>query len=104
MRINSLVLAVSGLLSSTAFAAERQPLPPILPGNPTAAQIDERCDMFVTRSTELQKSIETSNESPSVDGTLATFDQVVQLLISGVLEAQLYREVSATAESRSAGE
>ena len=104
MRIRCLLLAGSSVISSTAFAAERPPLPPILPGNPTAAQIDQRCDMFVARSTELQRSIEASNETPSVDGTLATFDQVVQTLISGVLEAQLYREVSATPESRSAGE
>ena len=87
MRTSLWLLAGTGLLSSTAFAAERPTLPPILPGNPTATQIDERCDMFVARSTELQKSIETSNEPPSVDRTLATFDNVVQNLISGVLEA-----------------
>jgi thimet oligopeptidase len=104
MRTSLWLLAGTGLLSSTAFAAERPTLPPILPGNPTATQIDERCDMFVARSTELQKSIEASNEPPSVDRTLATFDNVVQNLVSGALEAQLYREVSATPESRSAGE
>jgi len=104
MRNSLLLLSASGLLSSTAFAITPQSLPPILPGNPSATQIDERCEMIVARSTALQRSIEASKETPSVDGTLATFDQIVQLMISGVLEAQLYREVSATPESRSAGE
>ena len=50
-------------------------IPPILTGSPTAAQINQRCNWFVARSTALRTALETSKGKPSVATTLAAYRQ-----------------------------
>jgi thimet oligopeptidase len=103
---HAILLAGTCLLSSTAIAAApaRPALPPILTGAPAAAQINQRCNFFVTRSTAMRRALETSKGTPSVDTTLTAFDRLIELLLAGVQEGSLYREVGKTEAARSAGE
>ena len=93
------------LLGSTASPAMAAPaLPPILTGAPSAAAIKQRCDLIVSRSTAQRKALEASKGQSSVATSLTAYDKIYQLLADGSGEATLYREVSPTAASRSAGE
>jgi thimet oligopeptidase len=100
---HAILLAGSCLLASTAIAAPAT-IPQILTEAPTAAQIKQRCDLYVARSTAMRKGIETSSGAPGVESTLKSFDRLLHLLVSANIESSFYREVSATAASRSAGE
>jgi thimet oligopeptidase len=97
-----LLLLGSSALATAASAAAVSP--PILTGAPTAAAINQRCNMFVSRSTAMRKALETSKGAPSVGTTLAAYDHLYQLLSDASGESTLYREVSPTAASRAAGE
>jgi hypothetical protein len=78
--------------------------PPVLPGAPSAAAINKRCDFYVARSTAMRGALERSTGKPSVTTTLAAYDRINALLSDASGEATLYRQVSPTAESRTAGE
>ena len=96
------LLLGSSVLATAAVAAPISP--PILTGAPSAAAINQRCDMFVNRSTAMRKALETSKAAPSVNTTLTAYDHLYQLLSDASGESTLYREVSPTAASRTAGE
>jgi thimet oligopeptidase len=96
------VLLGSSILATAAAAAPVSP--PILTGAPSAASITQRCNLFVNRSTAMRKALETSKGAPSVNTTLAAYDHLYQLLSDASGESTLYREVSPTAASRTAGE
>ena len=94
-----LLLASSG---SPAFAAPA--IPPILTGAPTAADINKRCDWFVSESTRQRTALEASKGAATVANTLAAYDQLSRALGDGSGEAGFYREVAVTPEAREAGE
>jgi thimet oligopeptidase len=98
-----LTLLGSSMLCSTALAAPVA-VPPILIGSPTAAQINQRCDWFVARSTALRKALETSKGKATVGTTLAAFDKLREVIGDGGGEAGFYREVATTAAARTAGQ
>src|SRR5215204_1001363 len=100
---STLFLLGSTCLSAAALAAP-SPIPPILAGAPTAAQINQRCDMVVQQSTTMRTALENSRDEAKVDTTLLAYDQLFEVIVNGVLESTLYREVSPSAESRAAGE
>ena len=104
MRRLNLLLLLSSVLSSGGIAAAASRTPPILTGAPSAAAINDRCDMYVARSTAMRRALEHSPASATVTGTLAAYDRLEELLSDASGESALYREVSPTAESRSAGE
>ena len=97
-----LLLLGSSVLATAVAAASVSP--PILTGAPSAAAINQRCTMFVSRSTAMRKALETSKGAPGVNTTLAAYDHLYQLLSDASGESTLYREVSPTAASRAAGE
>ena len=98
----ALLLLGSTLLSSAANAAPL--VPPMLTGAPTAAAIKARCDMGVARSTAMRKALETSKGTPTVGTTLLAYDKLQELIGDIAGESTIYRQVSPTAASRSAGE
>ena len=102
MRNSYFVLLLGSVLSSTAVAAPA--VPPILTGAPSAAAINARCSAYVARSTAMRHALETSKGAPTVGTTLAAFDRLVETIGDAYGESTLYREVSPTAASRSAGE
>jgi len=105
MRTFSAMLFLGSIMMGSAtFAAAPAAIPPILIGVPTAAQVNQRCDMLVARSTALRKALETSKAKPTVATTLPAFDKLNELIGGGAGEATLYRETGATAAARSAGE
>ena len=98
-----MMLLGSSMLCSTAFAAPVA-VPPIITGSPTAAQINQRCDWFVGRSTALRKALEASKGKATVGTTLAAFDKLGEVIGDGAGEAGFYREVATTAAARTAGQ
>lgn len=102
MRRSSFLLLLGSAMSTTAVAVPM--VPPILPGAPSAVAIDQRCDMYVARSTAMRRALERSGGTPTVNVTLAAYDRLNALLADASGEATLYRQVSPTAASRSAGE
>ena len=104
MRKSVILLSLCSAVASQAIAAAPVAIPPILLGNPTAAQINQRCNMFVARSTTLRTALEKSKGTATVATTLAAFDKITEVLNDGQGEAGLYRQVSATAASREAGQ
>lgn len=97
------LLAASCLVATTADARPAT-IPPILTGAPSAAAIKARCDWFVARSAAMRKALESAKGRASVATTLATYDKLNELISAAAGEATIYREVSPTAASRSAGE
>ena len=97
------LLAASCLAASAADAAPSV-IPPILTGAPSAAAINARCNQTVTRSTAMRKALETSKGASTVNTTLVAFDRLTELLGGAAGESTMYREVSPTAASRTAGE
>ena len=71
------------LLSSNAMAAPSAAIPPILIGTPTAAQINQRCAMFVARSTAMRRELEKSKGTATVATTLAAYDKLIEALNDG---------------------
>jgi thimet oligopeptidase len=102
-KIIGLLLAGSSLIGTGAAAATLA-IPPILTGAPSAAAINQRCNMYVGRSGSMRRALETAKGTPTVGTTLVAYDHLVELLSGASGEATLYRQVSPTAESRSAGE
>jgi thimet oligopeptidase len=102
MRHSYLVLLLGSVLSSTALAAPA--VPPILTGAPSAAAINARCDMYVARSTAMRRALETAKGPSTVATTLAAYDRLGEVIGDAYGESTMYREVSPTAASRSAGE
>lgn len=98
-----LLLAGSCLLNSPVIAAPAT-IPPILAGAPTAAQINQRCNMWVARSTAMRSALEKSKGAATVATTLMAYDRLSEVVFDGGLESTLYREVGMTPEARSAGE
>ena len=98
-----MMLLGSSILGSTALAAPVA-VPPILTGSPTAAQINQRCDWFVARSTALRKALEASKGKATVGTTLAAYDKLGEVIGDGAGEAGFYREVGTTAAARTAGQ
>ena len=95
------------LLIGTSFigaGAIAQDVPPILTGSPTAAAINQRCDYWVAESTRLRTELEKETGPATVAKTLLIYDRLSEALFNATLESILYREVSTTAESRTAGE
>ena len=99
----ALLLAGSSLLGSSVTAAPIA-VPPILTGAPTAAQVNQRCNAMVARSTTLRTALVKSKGPSSVGTTLADFDHLTQLLTGAGGEATVYRETGKSAAARSAGE
>ena len=99
----ALLLAGSSVLGSAVIAAPAA-VPPILTGAPTAAQINQRCNMMVARSTAMRTALERAKGQASVATTLAAYDRLTEIIFDGGLEGTLYREVGKTAAARSAGE
>src|SRR6476469_1829457 len=99
-----LLSCCTALLSSNAIAAPAATIPPILIGTPTAAQINQRCNMLVARSTAMRTALEKSKVSATVATALAPFDKIVEVLNDGQGEAGFYRQVSPSAASREAAE
>ena len=98
------ILAVLLLGSAASPALAAPALPPILTGAPSAAAIKQRCDLVVGRSTAQRKALEAAKGKSTVATSLAAYDRIYQLLADGSGEATLYREVSPTEASRTAGE
>ena len=104
-QLNALLLLGSTVLSAPATAAAAPAgIPPILTGSPSAAAINARCAWFATRSSAMRTALERSKAKPSVATTLLAYDRLGELISAGSGEAGLYRQVSATAASREAGE
>jgi thimet oligopeptidase len=103
MRKSSIMLLLGSMLSSTAFAAPAA-IPPILTGVPTAAQVNQRCDMMVARSTAMRKALEAAKGPSTVATTLTAFDKLTELIGDGSGESTIYRQTGATAAARTAGE
>lgn len=80
------------------------PIPPILTGSPTAAQIKQRCDLFIKRIHAERAALESEKGRATVEKTLRTFDNLSDVLGGASGEASLYREVGITAGSRDAGQ
>ncbi len=102
MRHSCAFLLLGSMLGSTAIAAPT--IPPVLTGAPSAAAINQRCDAYVSRSTAMRHALETAKGPSTVATTLAAYDHLVEMLGDGSGESTLYRQVSPTAASRSAGE
>lgn len=103
MRAFVAFILTSSVLASPAMAA--QPLiPPVLTGAPTAAQINQRCDYFVAKSTTLRKALEHETGPATVNGTLRKYDRLSELIGDASGEAAMYREVAITPEARAAGQ
>ena len=98
------LLAASCLFGSAAVGATPSAIPPILTGAPSAAAINQRCDMYVARSTAMRHALETAKGPSTVNTTLVAYDRLSELLGDAGGESTLYREVSPTAASRTAGE
>ena len=98
----TMLLVGSSLAGSPAFAATV--IPPILTGAPTAAEINKRCEWFVTESTKQRTALEASKGAATVPTTLSAYDRLTDLIGSGQGEAGFYREVAITPEAREAGE
>ena len=97
-------LSVLLLCSSASPAFAATAIPPILTGAPTAAEINKRCDWFVTESTRQRTALEASKGAANVATTLTAFDRLTEVIGAGQGEAGFYREVSITPEAREAGE
>lgn len=103
MRLYSPLLMAACGLNAPSFAASPS-LPSILVGAPTATQINQRCNMWVARSNAMRTALEKSKGAASVAKTLTAYDRLTEVLLDGVQEASLYREVGITAGARTAGE
>jgi thimet oligopeptidase len=99
-----LLSCCTALLSANAIGAPATAIPPILIGTPTAAQINQRCNMLVTRSAALRTSLEKSKGAATVGTTLTAYDKVIEVISDGQGEAGFYRQVSPSAASREAAE
>ena len=99
---NRCVLLLGSILSSTAFAAAGGPAGP--DGGAERGHDQQRCDAYVAKSTALRHALETAKGPSTVATTLAAYDHLVEILGDAGGEATIYREVSPTAASRSAGE
>ncbi|HEY8592785.1 MAG TPA: M3 family metallopeptidase [Sphingomicrobium sp.] len=97
-----LLFASSCLVGSAALSAPA--IPPILTGVPTAAQINQRCNLMIGRAAAMRTALEKSKGSATVDGTLRAFDDLVNQVAATNAEVTLYRETGATAAARTAGE
>ena len=97
------VIAGCIVLGTPSLAASTT-IPPILTGQPTAAQINQRCNMLMTRVAAMRSALEKSAGTPSVGTTLAAYDQLTELLLAALAEGGLRREVGQTAAERTAGE
>lgn len=80
------------------------PIPPILTGAPTAAQIKQRCDQFIGRINAERAALESEKGAATVNKTLRTYDNLSDLVGAASGEATLFREVATTAASRDAGQ
>ena len=98
----ALLLVGLSLVGSPTFAAPAT-IPPILSGIPTRAQINQRCNMWVARSTALRTALEQS-KGPATVATLTAYDRLSEIIFDGALESSLYREVGMTPAARSSGE
>jgi thimet oligopeptidase len=98
-----LLSCCSAALSSQAMSAAPTATPPILIGTPTAAQINQRCNWFVARSTALRTTLEKSKSGTGL-AALTGYDKMSQVIGDGSGEVGFYREVGMTAAARSAGE
>jgi len=98
----TLAVLLLGSSFSPAFAAPA--VPPILTGAPTAAEIDKRCDWFVSESERQRIALEKSTGPATVETTLMAYDKLSEVIGDGSGEAGFYREVALTPEARSAGE
>jgi len=103
-QFHAMLLLGSTILGSAASAAPAPAIPPILTGAPSAKAINARCDWYVARSTAMRHALESAKGASTVTTTLVAFDRLNELLSDGGGEATLYREVSPSAASRSAGE
>jgi thimet oligopeptidase len=97
-----LLSCCSAMFSGQAMSAAPTAIPPILIGTPTAAQINQRCNMFVARSTALRTALEKGKGGSGL-ATLAAFDKLGELIGDGGGEATFYREVAMTPAARAAG-
>ncbi|MEO6225089.1 MAG: M3 family metallopeptidase [Sphingomicrobium sp.] len=98
----ALLAAAATVASGPVFAAPA--IPPILTGAPSAAAINQRCAYFVRQSQRQRTALERSTAKGGVETTLRAYDNLYRLLGDGSSEATLFREVSPTAASRTAGE
>ena len=98
-----LLSCCTALMSANAIAAPPA-IPPILIGTPTAAQINQRCNMLVARSTALRTRSKSPRAPPTVGTTLTAYDKVIEVISDGQGEAGFYRQVSPSAASREAAE
>lgn len=80
------------------------PIPPILTGAPSAAQIKQRCNLFVNRINAERAALEGEKGAATVNRTLRTFDNLSDLVSAASGEATLFREVATNAASRDAGQ
>jgi thimet oligopeptidase len=98
-----LLSCCSVVVSAQAMSAAPTAIPPILIGTPTAAQINQRCNWFVARSTALRTALEKAPISSGL-ANLTAYDKLSQVIGDGSGEVGFYREVGMTAAARSAGE
>lgn len=98
-------LAAAAAVPATAArpAARPMAIPPILTGSPSAAQINQRCNWFKTRSTVMRNALERSRGPATTATALRDYDHIYQLLGSASGEATLWREVGETDAARTAG-
>ena len=101
---HALLLLGSSVLGTAASASPAPAIPPILTGAPSAAAINARCNMFVTRSKAMRTALEKSKAKPGVETTLRAYDNLNRLLADAGSEALFYREVQTSPASRTAGE
>jgi thimet oligopeptidase len=104
MRSYAVLLFVGTSLMGSAVVAAAPTVPPILTGVPTAAEVNQRCDLMVAKSTALRTALEKAKGASSVATTLTAFDRLTEVIGGGAGEATLYRETGATAAARTAGE
>jgi thimet oligopeptidase len=104
MRSFAALLFVGTSLMGSAGIAAAPTVPPILTGAPTAAQVNQRCDLMVAKSTALRTALEMAKGPSNVATTLTAFDRLTEVIGGGAGEATLYRETGATAAARTAGE
>ena len=71
---------------------------------PTAAQINQRCNMFVARSTALRTALENRRVRPPSAPRSPPTTSVIEVISDGQGEAGFYRQVSPSAASREAAE
>jgi thimet oligopeptidase len=102
-KVQVALLVGSALAGAPALAATPA-IPPMLTGAPSAAAINQRCDMYVARSTAMRKALESAKGPATVATSLAPYDALQELLGDAGGESAVYRQVSPSAESRSAGE